>query len=247
MGNIEILGLSVIVMYVLFVIARRLWPKREDDERTTAPFVKRRQRAMIWTTTLVGIAAAISVIVWRTPQLFPRQLNSHQFWTVGVDYDSVTAQGRTKAWVAGTSKQRHLEPLEITFESGGSNFRVSRELISSPWTDASGNPVSASDIVGRFAVDSRLTGLVDAVLTGSWVEGGLHDRAQPSWQGVAGPYPTQPTIARTLEMSSRTDGFELMMMAIQAVWVASGILIVAGLGLDRWKFKQREPSDTVFA
>jgi hypothetical protein len=35
-GNIEILGLFVIAMFVLFGLLKRFWPKRTDDERTTA-------------------------------------------------------------------------------------------------------------------------------------------------------------------------------------------------------------------
>lgn len=245
MGNFEVLILFLIVMYVLFVIARRLWPERAEDERTTAPFVKRRQRAMIWTTTLVGIAGAVSVIIVATPEMFPAKLSSHQFWTVGVDRDRITAQGRTRGWIPPFSQQRHLEPLVINFEYRNQFVRAIRDSESSPWLDTNGDPISASDIISRSGADVRLTDLVDAVLTESWVEGGLHDRAQPFWIPGGNIYPTQPSIARTLEMSVRSNGFELMVMATQIMWVVAGLLIVAGLGFDRWKFKRREPAATL--
>jgi len=244
MSNIEFSILFLVLMYILFVLARRLWPKRTDDEQASAPFVKRRQRAMIWTTAVVCLAGVASIVVWSTPQMFPDRLSTHQHWSIHSEYESISVRARSSAWIARFSQQQRLEPTAIEFESGGSNLLVSRDSELAPWVDDQGTPMDAADVIARFGVDPELTDLVDAVLTESWVERGLYDLAQPAWW-LTGIYPGHPTLTLVHESSSRRYKRDLPIYAIKVLWVVAGLLIVLGLAFDRSRFKVRQPAATL--
>lgn len=246
MSNIEFSILFLILMYILFVLARRLWPKRTDDERASAPFVKRRQRAMIWTMAGVCLAGVASIVVWNTPQMFPDRLSTHQHWSIHSEYESISVRARSSAWIAPFSLQQRLEPKAITFESGGSDLLVSRESELAPWVDDQGTPMDAANVIARLGVDPELTDLVDAVLMESWAERGLHDLAQPSWW-LTGIYPGHPTFTLMHEYSTRSYNREMPIYAIKALWVVAGLLIVLGLGFDRSRFKVKDPAATLSA
>lgn len=245
MGNFEILILFLIVMYVLFVIARRLWPKRSNDERTTAPFVKRRQLAMIWTTVWIGVACVVTLAIWQVPEALPDRLETRQHWSIQGSQGRVSVRGEGSDWIGPFSQVDAIEPLSIEFSRNQQTVHVSRESASAPWVDESGTTIDAAEVIGRLGADAELTDLVRATLNESWVDGGLLQRAQSVGFAPANPFPTQPELHRIISRSHRSFGIEMVVTAIQIVWVVAGLLVVAGLGFDRWRFKHRQPAATL--
>lgn len=245
MGNIEILALVAITMYVLFVIARRLWPKRSEDDRTTAPFVKRRQRAMIWSTVVVGMALVLTSVIWQTPGLLPQKLETRQSWSIQGSQGGIAVRGEGEQWIAPFSQIDQAEPLSIEYSRNRQTVRVVREAPLMPWTDENGAAIDAAEIISRLGVDSELTDLVRATMNESWVDGSLLQIARSKSFGPIDPYPAQPEIQLRTNRTSSAYAGELHMFVVMIIWTAAGMLIVAGLGFQRLKFKQREPAATL--
>jgi len=246
-GNFEVLILFLIVMYAMFVIARRLWPKRSDDERTTVPFVKRRQRAMVGSTIVVGVAFVLTSAIWQTPELLPQELETRQSWSIQGSEGGITVRGEGEQWIGPFSQIDQVEPLSIEFSRNHQIVRVVRESPSMPWTDENGAAVDATEIINRLGVNAELTDLVRATLDKSWVDGSLAQMAKSVGFGPFTPYPAQPELHQLTSRTSSKYAGELPFLVVMIVWTVAGVLVVAGLAFDRWKFKQREPSDTVFA
>jgi hypothetical protein len=245
MSNIQILLLFFILMYVLLILARCLWPKRADDERITAPFVKRRQRAMIWSTIVVAVAVVGSLTIWQVPEAMPEQLKTRQYWSIQGSQGGISVRGEGEQWIGPFSQVDQVEPLSIEFSKNRQTVRVVRESASMLWSDDSGAAVDATEVINRLGADPALIDLMRATLNESWVDGSLLQMAQSVGFGPVNPYPAQPELYAGRSTSHGEYGMELVFVTVMIVWVMAGLLIVIGLGFDRWKFKRRGPAATL--
>lgn len=271
MANIEILGLSAIVLYVLVRTAVRKWPRKscvgvcaycgyskEGVPSDVCPECGReyvaerggwpaamRQRAMYRTAIIVVLASFASIVMWETPQMFPQQISSHQHWIVTGPSGTVSVRGRTRGWVPPFTRREMPEPETIEFEGNQNRFDIRRESVSEPWTDSNGVPVDADDVIARLGVDAEHKPLIDAVLTESWGESGLERRVQSNYFQVMAMQPLPFSIVLMTKHPPRGYSQEPAFYGILVVWILASGFVVAGLWWDRRRFSAEEPVTTL--
>ncbi len=257
MGGIETLLLFVILMYVLFRIAVRMWPRRPRvgvcaycgyskvgvpsnvcpecgrehiADRRGAPEVAHR-RALYGTVIILAMASITSLVMWKTPQMFPQQVSSYQHWIITGPTGTVTVRGRTRGWVPPFTGREMPEPQTIEFAGNQNRFDVRRESESDPWTDLNGVLVDADDVIARLGVDAEHTPLIDAALTESWGENGLERRVQSNYFQVMAMQPLPTSIVPIAKHGPGRYSQKPAIIGILVVWTLSGLLIVFGLGV----------------
>ena len=271
MGNMEIMILFVILMYVLLMMAVRIWPRKplvgvcaycgyskkgvssricpecgreHAPERGGSPAAVRR-RALYRTAVIVVLASVASVAMWQTPQMFPQQVSSYQHWVITGPTGSITVRGRTRGWVPPFTGREMPEPETIEFAGNQNRFDIRRESVSRPWTDLNGAPVDANVVIARLGVDAEHKPLIDAVLTESWGANGIERYARSDYFRVTASVPFPKAIVLIAKHGPGRYSQELAIIGIMLIWLLAGFVVVTGLWRDRRKFMGREPAATL--